>query len=88
MCSCAPVDPFVVVVGVEELDLLVRLWTGEIAGDGRMHEQEKIEGCSSWGRKAEITTELHSEKKKECESGYMCVHQIQVSSEGPPALFI
>lgn len=53
-----------VVVGVEELDLLVRLWTGEIAGDGRMHEQEEIEGCSSWGRKAEITTELHSEKKR------------------------
>lgn len=72
MCECAPVDPFVVVVGVEELDLLVRLWTGEIAGDGRMHEQEEIEGCSSWGRKAEITTELHSEKKKSVKVG-ICV---------------
>lgn len=31
-----------VVVGVEELDLLVRLGTGEVAGDGGMHEQEEV----------------------------------------------
>lgn len=33
-----PVNSFVVVIGVEELDFLVRLRTGEVTGDGGMHE--------------------------------------------------
>lgn len=47
-----PVDPFVVVVGVEELDLLVSLWTGKVTGYGGVHEQEKIKCCRSWKKKA------------------------------------
>ena len=37
-----------VVVGVEELDLLISLRTGEVTGDGGMHEQEEIKCCRSW----------------------------------------
>lgn len=47
-----PVDPFVVVVGVEELDLLVSLWTGKVTRYGGVHEQEKIKCCRSWKKKA------------------------------------
>lgn len=44
MCVCvplrvfSPINPFVVVIGIEELDLLISLWTGEVTGDGGMHE--------------------------------------------------
>ncbi len=34
----SPVNSFVVVIGVEELDLLISLWTGKVTGDGGMHE--------------------------------------------------
>lgn len=44
----SPVDSFVVVVGVKELDLLVCFWTGEVTGDGGMHEQEEIKCRCSW----------------------------------------
>lgn len=38
-----PVNAFVIVVGVEELHLLEGLGAGETAGDGRMHQEEKVE---------------------------------------------
>jgi len=38
LCELSPVYSFVVVVGVEELDLLISLLAGEVTGDGRMHE--------------------------------------------------
>ena len=45
VCVSVPVDPFVVAVGVEELDLFVGLWAGQVAGDGRMHQQEQVQRC-------------------------------------------
>lgn len=44
LCVCvplrvfSPINPFVVVIGIEELDLLISLWTGEVTRDGGMHE--------------------------------------------------
>lgn len=40
-----PINSFVVVVGIEELDLLVSLWTGEVTGYEGMHEQKEIKSC-------------------------------------------
>lgn len=48
VCGRLPVDSFVVVVGVKELDLLICLRTGEVTRDGGMHEQEEIKCCRSW----------------------------------------
>ena len=48
LCRLSPVNSFVVVVGIEELDLLISLWTGEVTGYGGMHEQEEIKCCRSW----------------------------------------
>lgn len=45
-----PVNPFVVVVGVEELHLFKCFGTGEAAGDGRMHKKEEVERCGACGR--------------------------------------
>lgn len=44
----SPVNSFVVVIGVEELHLLISLWTGEVTGDGGMHEEEEIQCCRPW----------------------------------------
>lgn len=50
MCVCvsSPVDAFVVIIGIEELDLLISLGTGKVTGDGGMHEQEEIKSRRSW----------------------------------------
>lgn len=38
VCVFSPINSFVVVIGIEELDLLICLWTWEVTGDGGMHE--------------------------------------------------
>lgn len=47
----SPINSFVVVICVEELDLLVCLWTGEVTGYGGMHEQEEIKSCRPWKKR-------------------------------------
>ena len=47
----SPVDPPVVVVSVEELDLLEGLLAGVVTGQVWMHAQEEVEGRGPWRRR-------------------------------------
>lgn len=53
LSSHPPVDAFVVIVGVEKLNLLECFRTGEVTGDEGMHDKEEVECCRAWKREKE-----------------------------------